>query len=169
MYARIITLKFSPALEKIDDSELQDFIKDKDVLSLREHFFVKDEMPYLAVMVTYRGLPLESGVSANKPKTPDESWKDLLREEDWPLFNSLREWRRERAKEKGFSAYVICTNRELAEVVRKRPQTLAELEQVHGFGPAKIQKYGNEMLALMAGTSVPPPQVPSDDDATVQA
>ncbi len=51
---RIFTLKFQSPLGAFDDAELQAFIKDKEVLSIRDHFFTKDEMPYLVVLVTYQ-------------------------------------------------------------------------------------------------------------------
>ena len=136
-------------LEQIDDTLLQEFIKDKEVLSLREHFFVQNGMPYLAVMVTYRGLSVETVAQAESKKR-DESWKEMLSEDDWPLFNALREWRQKIANAKGFAPYIICTNKELAELVRKRPQTLSELAGLYGFGPAKIQKYGKDIIAFTA-------------------
>ena len=39
---RIFTLKFQSTLGAFDDAELQAFIKDKEVLSIRDHFFTKD-------------------------------------------------------------------------------------------------------------------------------
>ena len=53
MRIRIFTLKFHPGTEQFDDDELQEFIKDKEVLSAREHFFLKHETPYLVVFITY--------------------------------------------------------------------------------------------------------------------
>ena len=49
---RIFTLKFQSPLGAFDDAELQAFIKDKEVVSIRDHFFTKDDMPYLVVLVT---------------------------------------------------------------------------------------------------------------------
>jgi len=50
---RIITLRFSVAMDGFDDQAVSDFIKDKSVLSLQEHFFIRNESPYLAVVVIY--------------------------------------------------------------------------------------------------------------------
>jgi hypothetical protein len=38
MHVRIFSLKFNAALGQFDDTALQDFIKDKEVLSIRDHF-----------------------------------------------------------------------------------------------------------------------------------
>ena len=50
MWVRIFTLKFDPVLGGFDDGEVRDFLKDKEVLPIRDHFFIKDEIPYLAVL-----------------------------------------------------------------------------------------------------------------------
>jgi len=56
MLARVITLRFDCVIGGFDDTPLRDFLKDKEVLSLRDHFFIKNDVPYLAVLVTYSPL-----------------------------------------------------------------------------------------------------------------
>jgi hypothetical protein len=51
----------------------------------------------------------------------------MVSEADLPLFNTLRDWRLERSKQKGVPPYVICTNRQLAATVQARPQSLVNL------------------------------------------
>ena len=53
MLLRVITLHFSTAMDGFDDTPLTDLIRDKAVVSLREHFFVRNETPYLVVIVVY--------------------------------------------------------------------------------------------------------------------
>jgi hypothetical protein len=53
LLARVLTLRFDPTLDAFDDGPLWDVLKDQDVLSIRDHFFVKHEVPYLTVLVTY--------------------------------------------------------------------------------------------------------------------
>lgn len=53
--------------------------------------------------------------------------------------------------------YVICNNRQLAEIVKARPLTLAALGRIEGFGEAKLKKYGPDLLALIAGAALPNP------------
>ena len=127
---RVFTLAFSSSLAGFDDRELRDFIGDKEVVSIRDHFFVKDELPYLAVVVTYNLLRPEEGRPAateRRQRDSREEWRETLEEGDWPLFNTLRDWRNGQAKEEGIPPYVICTNRQLAEIAHKRPQGLAAL------------------------------------------
>jgi hypothetical protein len=37
-------------LDGFDDAPLRELVKDKEVIAIRDHFFIKDEVPYLAVM-----------------------------------------------------------------------------------------------------------------------
>ena len=151
MLLRIFALKFNSALSAFDDTDFQAFIKDKEVLSVKDHFFVKDETPYLALVVAYRAgnLP-ETVTSSSTPqeKTRSDAWRDILEERDWPLFNTLRDWRNHLAQEEGIPPYVICTNRQLAFIAHRRPPTLEQLARVEGLGKNKLERYGQAILAL---------------------
>lgn len=164
MLVRVLTLRFDAALEAFDEAPLQEFIKDKAVLSMRDHFFVKHETPYLAMVVTYEPSRSGSGpVSAAPRVTPDTSWRALVTEDELPLFNTLRDWRTERSKQEGVPPYVLCTNRQLAAIVKARPQSLTRLGDIDGFGKAKLDKYGADLLAILARAPArapaPPPVV----------
>ncbi len=86
MLARVITLRFDPVLGSFDDGPLRNFLKDKEVLSIRDHFFVKNEVPYLAVLVTYYPHRPETTAPLVAPKKqPDRSWRDLVTAEELPF------------------------------------------------------------------------------------
>jgi superfamily II DNA helicase RecQ len=149
MQIHIFTIHFNPVLDRFDDSELQAFIRDKAVLSASDHFFVRDGVPYLALVVHTHPEPTAPDTGRPKKNIRDESWRDLLNEADWPLFNSLRAWRQERAKQDGIPPYIICTNRMLAQIIHDRPQSLEAMGKIHGLGSGKLQKYGRELLQLL--------------------
>ena len=67
-----------------------------------------------------------------------------------PLFDALREKRRSLAAEAGVPAYVIFHDSTLREIAEARPATLAELARVNGVGQAKLERYGEAMLAAVA-------------------
>jgi superfamily II DNA helicase RecQ len=67
-----------------------------------------------------------------------------------PAFGALREWRLERAKADEVPAYVVFHNATLVEIAERQPRTLAELAGVPGVGPAKLERYGDDILAALA-------------------
>jgi DNA helicase-2/ATP-dependent DNA helicase PcrA len=95
--------------------------------------------------VTWSGKPsrflaeLEIREPAPKPVEPDD-----------PLYETLKEWRLRTAKAEEKPAYVIFHNSTLAEIVRRAPRTHEELSKVPGVGPAKLERYGDEVLAALA-------------------
>lgn len=66
------------------------------------------------------------------------------------LFEALREKRRELAKEHGVPAYVVCSDRTLLEIASTAPGDAAALEGVHGMGPAKVARFGDALLEVVA-------------------
>ena len=161
MLVRVFTLGLDPATERFDDAPVRDFLAGQDVVSINDHFFIHDGRPHLALVVCYRPSapapqPTGNGASSTSAGKRDESWRDALAQADWPLFNRLRDWRGERSRAEGIPPYVICNNRQLAEVVQRRPTKLAELAEVDGFGDAKLKKYGAELLAMIARAGAEP-------------
>ena len=61
----------------------------------------------------------------------------------------IKEWRREYAKSLDMPAFIIFSNRTLEDLVRKSPETLAELEEVYGLGPQRIESFGKELLEVL--------------------
>ena len=73
--------------------------------------------------------------------------------EDDPLFEALRRWRKERAARDGVPAYVVFHDATLADIAARRPRSLPDLRSISGVGPAKIERYGPEVLAVVGGSS----------------
>jgi len=77
------------------------------------------------------------------------------------VFNLLREWRAKRSREEGVPPYILFTNKQLAEIVKKRPDSLSELEKIDGVGSQKIEKYGSDVVKITAT----PPVTPQGDSS----
>ncbi|MFG1942259.1 DNA helicase RecQ [Nonomuraea sp. NPDC048826] len=69
-----------------------------------------------------------------------------------PVFERLRAWRAAQAKEQGVPAYVIFHDATLREIATLGPTSLAELGSVSGVGENKLAKYGEQVLATLAGS-----------------
>jgi DNA helicase-2/ATP-dependent DNA helicase PcrA len=67
------------------------------------------------------------------------------------LFDRLREWRRKRAQADGVPAYVVFHDRTLAEIAERDPKDWADLAAIAGVGPTKLERYADEVLAVVAG------------------
>ncbi|MBK9445733.1 MAG: DNA helicase RecQ [Betaproteobacteria bacterium] len=65
------------------------------------------------------------------------------------LFEQLRQWRADTAREQGVPAYVILHDRTLKELAEMCPTTRGHLAMVTGIGAAKIEHYGDELLSLI--------------------
>jgi DNA helicase-2/ATP-dependent DNA helicase PcrA len=72
-----------------------------------------------------------------------------LKELDSGVWEELRTWRLERAREDGVPPFVVFHDTVLRRIADARPASLAELSQISGVGPAKIERYGDELLALV--------------------
>ena len=65
------------------------------------------------------------------------------------LFEDLRTWRREAAQDRGVSPFIVMYDRVLREIVAHRPASKRDLERIDGLHPAKIEQYGDDILALV--------------------
>ena len=67
-----------------------------------------------------------------------------------PLFDRLREWRRKRASTDGVPAYVVFHDATLVEIAERKPRDWADLAAVPGIGPTKLDRYAEEVLAIVS-------------------
>lgn len=66
-----------------------------------------------------------------------------------PLFDALREQRRELAASLGVPPYVIFHDATLREFTAQRPATLTEMSSITGVGKKKLDAYGDAFLAVI--------------------
>jgi ATP-dependent DNA helicase RecQ len=103
-------------------------------------------------------LPRELGERPPTAATPrsraDSPAPDLSFDPDTAaLFAALRGHRLRLAREQGVPPYVVASDRTLREIAALRPRTLDDLGCVHGIGPSKLQRYGQGLLEVVAGSS----------------
>ncbi len=68
-----------------------------------------------------------------------------------PYEGALREWRSGVAKREALPAYVVLNDNELVGIAATRPGTLAELARCKGIGPIRLERWGDELLAVLGG------------------
>ena len=144
MNLRIVTLRYSDNLQGFPERALREAVSGKEVLDVREHFFVHGNVPHLT-MVLLLGDGSAKARAYERAQDPAAELPDKLRS----LYRSLRIWRNERAKRDGVPSYVIMRNGILAEICRKLPRSLSELKEIEGVGEATCARYGKELLGMI--------------------
>ncbi|MBE9153370.1 DNA helicase RecQ [Cyanobium sp. LEGE 06113] len=68
---------------------------------------------------------------------------------DPALVAALKLWRRDQARQQAVPPYVVFHDRTLLELAVRQPSSLDELGQVSGIGAAKLERYGEALLAVL--------------------
>jgi ATP-dependent DNA helicase RecQ len=69
---------------------------------------------------------------------------------DLPLFNKLRELRKEIAMQQGVPPYVIFGDVSLVEMSQRRPRNAHEFLDITGVGQVKLERHGATFLEAIA-------------------
>jgi DNA helicase-2/ATP-dependent DNA helicase PcrA len=70
---------------------------------------------------------------------------------DEALFDRLRAWRLQRARADEVPAFVVFTDATLTAIAESRPTSQPALLAVSGVGREKLERYGADVLAVVAG------------------
>ena len=70
-----------------------------------------------------------------------------------PLFEALRQRRRELAREAGVPPYVVFHDAVLRDMAAARPATLRGLGEISGVGQRKLEAYGQAFLDVLNGSA----------------
>jgi ATP-dependent DNA helicase RecQ len=73
-----------------------------------------------------------------------------LSEADQAVFDQLRIWRSQQARDRGVPPYVVFHDSTLRAIAAARPTTLEELAAAPGVGQKKLETYGPEVLELVS-------------------
>jgi ATP-dependent DNA helicase UvrD/PcrA len=66
------------------------------------------------------------------------------------IFERLKVWRKKRASTDGVPAYLIFHDKTLAAIAETRPRDWADLAAIPGLGPVKLERYADDLLAVVA-------------------
>jgi ATP-dependent DNA helicase RecQ len=103
----------------------------------------KPSQPVVTPVLSRRRVPMPGAVDeAFSPAPP-------RREVDPALADYLREWRRRMARERKIPAYIVLHDSTLEELCRRRPKSLAELQEVPGIGERKADVFGTDIIEAL--------------------
>jgi ATP-dependent DNA helicase RecQ len=96
--------------------------------------------------------PSEKLARQRKPRRGEASAvapREALTGESGIVFEALREWRKEVAREHGVPAYTVFHDATLQEIARRLPDSLDGLRWISGIGATKLERYGQQLLAIV--------------------
>jgi ATP-dependent DNA helicase RecQ len=82
---------------------------------------------------------------------PAAAAADELGPGDQKVFDQLKAWRKQAAA--GKPPYIVFNDATLREIATIRPDTLGKLAEINGVGAAKLAKYGEQVLEVLAADS----------------
>jgi superfamily II DNA helicase RecQ len=68
------------------------------------------------------------------------------------MLVALRDWRSATARAAAVPAYVVAPDSTLRAIAAVRPASADALAEVAGIGPARLERYGPSILAIVAAT-----------------
>lgn len=69
--------------------------------------------------------------------------------EETDIFKELKAYRLEKSREEKIKPYFIYNDNQLKDLISKMPKSKEELLTVTGFGEAKVNKYGDEIINIV--------------------
>ena len=132
------------------EAEMNAFLRGHRVLAVKKEFVPDGENSFWTFCVEYLDGGGGGGLLSGG-KLPKVDYKEVLRPEEFEVFSRLRDWRKAVAEKEGVPVYVVLTNEQLAQMVQKKVNTKTGLKEIEGVGDARVEKYSEALLALLAG------------------
>lgn len=143
MNIKVFNIRLSKEFCQDDQAKMNVFLDSVEVKLTSTNFVTTGSVDFWSVVVFY--LPKTAQALKSENKIPEAA----LSPEESKIFNALRLWRNDLAQKLDWSSFRICHNSHLIAVAQSNPQTLEDLEKVSGFGKARTEKYGEDILAVL--------------------
>jgi DNA helicase-2/ATP-dependent DNA helicase PcrA len=165
-YHRAKGLEFEAVfLPRLEDKELPSRLAktDEEVAEERRLLYVGMTRAKRWLAVTWSRKPsrflAELGIASHHPAGAANG--TALQKRAWtPAGEALRRWRAERARADGVPAYVVFPDRTIEEIVARRPGSPAELAAIHGLGPSRLARFGQELAVAVEDALALPATAP---------
>ena len=132
------------------ETELNNFLRSVNTITIHKDLVCQDSRFYWAIAVEYVTGTKKEGKSVHKNESGKKvDYKEVLSPEDFTIYAKLRDWRKETAAREAVQLYNVFMNDQLAVMVQKRVISKAGLKEIEGIGDARIEKYGEAVLAIL--------------------
>ena len=143
MKVKVFKIRNDDRFQITDEAIVNDYLSRFEIVNMNAKL-VADEITYWSVLIYYNNK--KNTVISSKNTVNSES---ELSEEEKIIYNKLKDWRADKAREAQLPAYIIFHNTHLMSIARHKPCTLDDLENVNGIGKSKVEKFGIEILEVL--------------------
>lgn len=171
MKCKTFKIRLDGDVQETDEADFNEFLENLNVKQISSAL-VGDK--YWSVLVFYND---DAGKIESLENSPRDSAEDVkpkasagkapkaeivsaetivLTAEEDKIYAVLREWRNGKSGRDGLPPYMIAHNDSLMLMARDNPQTHDDLVQIKGFGEKRAQKYGDEILEIIAAAKSTP-------------
>lgn len=128
------------------NEELNKFLRSHKVVDIEKRFVSQDHGAYWSFCVSY----ITGGkVSvSNTDRRMKKDYREILDAKTFSIFEKLRSYRREIAKNDAVPAFAVFTDAELVKMAKEKEITLAKIKTIKGIGEKKLEKYGHLLLKM---------------------
>lgn len=134
------------------EARLNAFLGTHKIVNVDRHWVDQGSQSFWSFCVDY--LPSTDKSKSNESGRVEAreriDYKEKLPPDQFRVFAALRELRKEIAQAEAVPVYTIFTNEQLAQLVTSGVTNKSALEKVAGVGEARIAKYGDRFLTLLA-------------------
>lgn len=146
-------------IKKTDEFSKNVTMSENDMLAIANFFLEKNKSERSDYARKYEEMLAEVNQSENetvteiKEETVEVGEKELSRKEDGvdDVKSRLKAWRLEKSRSEGYKPYYIFNDAQMEDLIEKNPKTKEELLNISGFGAVKVEKYGEDILKILAG------------------
>jgi superfamily II DNA helicase RecQ len=91
---------------------------------------------------------LEKETISEKSTAPETVETELTDEQN-QIILALKTWRKDKSNELQQPEFMVFPNATLEALAKTKPRKMEELSSVKGLGPAKITRYGDDLMAIL--------------------
>ena len=143
MKIKVFKIRISDVFLAADQTVINNFLSQYEIVHTNSKL-IEEDISYWSVLVSYEDKKTNAGAGKAVSISEDE-----LSPEETIIYNRLKNWRSEKAREFQLPSYVIFHNAHLMSIAKHKPNNLEDLQQINGLGKSKIEKYGPEIIEVL--------------------
>ncbi len=146
MQVKVFQIRLTQENLQADQDELNSFLGSVTIKKSATQLVVANP-EYWSVLVYYTNeKPSPTIKSSDKISFP---LNVELTNEEKKIYETLKQWRFDKAVELSVPSYLISSNAELITITKVKPQKPEDLIKIRGFAGQKIAKFGNDIIAVL--------------------